>query len=86
MLLAERDGQAFIEVGDQGIGIPPQDQARLFESFHRASNVGNRQGTGLGLVIVKKAVELHGGTIAIDSKVDAGTRISVRLPLPAKAA
>jgi PAS domain S-box-containing protein len=81
LLLAERDGQAFIEVGDQGIGIPPEDQARLFESFHRASNVGNRQGTGLGLVIVKKAVELHGGTIAIESQVDAGTRISVRLPL-----
>jgi signal transduction histidine kinase len=81
MLLAERDGQALIEVGDQGIGIPLEDQARLFESFHRASNVGNRQGTGLGLVIVKKAVELHGGTISIDSKVDAGTRISVRLPL-----
>ena len=79
--LAERDGQALIEVGDQGIGIPEEDQARLFESFHRASNVGTRQGTGLGLVIVKKAVELHGGTISIDSKVDAGTRISVRLPL-----
>ena len=81
LLLAERDGEAVIEVGDQGIGIPLKDQARLFESFHRASNVGNRQGTGLGLVIVKKAVELHGGTISIDSKVDAGTRISVRLPL-----
>jgi len=79
--LAERDGKALIEVGDQGIGIPVEDQARLFESFHRASNVGNRQGTGLGLVIVKKAVELHGGTISIDSKVDAGTRISVQLPL-----
>lgn len=88
LLLAERDGQALIEVGDQGIGIPADDQARLFESFHRASNVGNRQGTGLGLVIVKKAVELHGGTIAIDSKLDAGTRISVHLPLahPARAA
>jgi PAS domain S-box-containing protein len=82
LLLAERDGEAVIEVGDQGIGIPLEDQARLFESFHRASNVGNRQGTGLGLVIVKKAVELHGGTISIDSKADAGTRISVRLPLP----
>jgi len=81
LLLTERDNQAVIEVGDQGIGIPPEDQARLFESFHRASNVGNRQGTGLGLVIVKKAVELHGGSISIDSKVDAGTRISVRLPL-----
>ena len=79
--LAERDNHALIEVADQGIGIPVEDQARLFESFHRASNVGNRQGTGLGLVIVKKAVELHGGTITIDSKVDAGTRISVRLPL-----
>ncbi|MBE0620695.1 MAG: PAS domain-containing sensor histidine kinase [Burkholderiales bacterium] len=81
LLLAECDGQAVIEVGDQGIGIPPEDQARLFESFHRASNVGSRQGTGLGLVIVKKAVELHGGAISIESKVDAGTRISVHLPL-----
>jgi PAS domain S-box-containing protein len=81
LLLAERERQAVIEVTDQGIGIPAEDQARLFESFHRASNVGSRQGTGLGLVIVKKAVELHGGSIDIDSKVDAGTRISVRLPL-----
>lgn len=79
--LAERDGAALIEVRDQGIGIPLEDQARMFESFHRASNVGNRQGTGLGLVIVKKAAELHGGTISIDSKVDTGTRISVSLPL-----
>ena len=82
LLLAEHDGEAVIEVGDQGIGIPLEDQAHLFESFHRASNVGHRQGTGLGLVIVKKAVELHGGTIAVESKVNAGTRISVRLPLP----
>lgn len=81
LLLAEREGQALIEVTDQGIGIPPEDQARMFESFHRASNVGNRQGTGLGLVIVKKAAELHGGSVSLDSKVDAGTRISVRLPI-----
>jgi len=81
LLLAERDGQALIEVADQGIGIPEEDQARMFESFHRASNVGNRQGTGLGLVIVKKAAELQGGSISVDSKVNAGTRISVRLPL-----
>ena len=83
--LSESEGEALIVVGDQGIGIPAEDQARMFESFHRASNVGNRQGTGLGLVIVKKAVELHGGTISIDSKVDAGTRISVRLPLAQRA-
>jgi signal transduction histidine kinase len=83
--LGEHESEALIQVIDQGIGIPAEDQARMFESFHRASNVGNRQGTGLGLVIVKKAVELHGGTIAIDSKVDAGTRISVRLPLSQRA-
>jgi len=83
--LSEHDGDALISVTDQGIGIPVEDQARMFESFHRASNVGNRQGTGLGLVIVKKAVELHGGTIAIDSKVDVGTRINVRLPLAHRA-
>jgi PAS domain S-box-containing protein len=81
LLLAERDAQAVIEVRDQGIGIPPADQARLFESFYRASNVGNRQGTGLGLVIAKKAVDLHGGTISVDSEVDAGTCIRVCLPL-----
>jgi len=83
--LSERDGEALVEVTDQGIGIPVADQARMFESFHRASNVGSRQGTGLGLVIVKKAVELHGGTIAIDSKIDVGTRISVSLPLAQRA-
>lgn len=83
--LAERDSDAVIEVVDQGIGIPLEDQAHLFESFHRASNVGTRQGTGLGLVIVKKAVELHGGTIAIESKQDVGTKISVRLPLTQQA-
>lgn len=81
LLLAERDGHALIEVGDQGIGIPLEDQARLFELFHRASNVDNRQGAGLGLAVVKKVVDLHGGTISIDSKVNAGTRVRVRLPL-----
>ena len=81
LTLAERDGNAVIEVSDQGIGIPLEDQPRLCESFHRASNVDNRQGAGLGLAVVKKVVELHGGAISIDSKVNAGTRVSVRLPL-----
>lgn len=81
LILTERDGHAVIDVVDQGIGIPLEDQARLFEIFHRASNVDNRQGAGLGLAVIKKAVDLHGGTISIDSKVNAGTRVSVRLPL-----
>lgn len=76
------------EISDQGIGIPADEIQDLFESFQRASNVGNIQGTGLGLAIVKQAVDLHGGTIKVNSRVDHGTRITVRLatagaPLPA---
>jgi len=79
--LARRDEQAVIEIQDRGIGIPAKDQPRLFESFHRASNVENRPGTGLGLAIVKKSVELHGGEIRFASAAGAGTRFTVVLPL-----
>jgi len=79
--LERRDEKAAIEIQDRGIGIPPEDQPRMFESFHRASNVENRPGTGLGLAIVKKAVELHGGEISLKSAVGAGTRFTIVLPL-----
>ncbi len=79
--LSRRDEQAVIEIQDRGIGIPVQDQPRLFDSFHRASNVENRPGTGLGLSIVKKSVELHGGEISLASEVGLGTRFTVVLPL-----
>jgi len=79
--LERRDEKAAIEIQDRGIGIPPEDQPRMFESFHRASNVENRPGTGLGLAIVKKAVELHGGEISLKSAVGSGTRFTVTLPL-----
>jgi len=79
--LERREENAAIEIQDRGIGIPPEDQPRMFESFHRASNVENRPGTGLGLAIVKKAVELHGGEISLKSAVGAGTRFTVVLPL-----
>ncbi len=74
------DGLTEFEVADQGIGIPKKDLPRLFETFHRAENVGNIQGTGLGLAIVRKAVELHGGTIAVDSEEGRGTRFLVSIP------
>jgi len=80
-LLERRDENAAIEIQDRGIGIPPADQPRMFESFQRATNVENRPGTGLGLAIVKKAVELHGGHISLKSAVGAGTRFTVVLPL-----
>lgn len=72
---------ATFQVQDEGIGIPVEDQAQLFNSFHRASNVGNISGTGLGLAIVKKSVDLHGGSIAVQSKLGAGTTFTVTLPL-----
>jgi signal transduction histidine kinase len=76
------DGRCLtLGVEDQGIGIPLADQERLFDTFHRASNVGRVPGTGLGLAIVKRAVDLHGGTIAVDSKEGVGTRFELRIPV-----
>lgn len=68
-------------VQDEGIGIPATDLPYLFEPFHRAANVGAIAGTGLGLVITKEAVELHGGTIAVASQPGVGTTFTVHLPL-----
>jgi PAS domain S-box-containing protein len=67
-------------VRDQGIGIPESEQEWLFSAFHRASNVGDRPGSGLGLVIVKRCVDLHGGKIKVESKPGHGTTVTVRLP------
>lgn len=72
---------AIFRIQDSGIGIPPKDLERLFESFHRASNVGAIRGTGLGLAIVKKCVDTHRGEIAIASEVAVGTTFTVTLPL-----
>jgi PAS domain S-box-containing protein len=76
----EQKDQVKFQIQDQGIGIPPEDQKHLFESFHRAQNVGNIQGTGLGLSIVKKSVDLHQGEIVCQSQLDKGTTFIVTLP------
>jgi PAS domain S-box-containing protein len=73
--------RAQFAVQDEGIGIPVADQARLFEPFHRGTNVGSMAGNGLGLSIVKKSVEIHGGTISLSSQLQAGTAVQVDLPL-----
>ena len=72
--------QAIFRIQDFGIGIPLSEQERLFDFFHRANNVGSIPGTGLGLPIVKRSVDLHGGTIAMNSKVGVGTTFTVILP------
>ncbi|WP_194269958.1 PAS domain-containing sensor histidine kinase [Candidatus Methylospira mobilis] len=69
------------KICDQGIGIPEEDLPHLFESFHRAGNVGNISGTGLGLSIVKRSVERHGGDIEIESRLGLNTTFLVTIPL-----
>jgi PAS domain S-box-containing protein len=69
------------QVSDEGIGIPPEDQKRLFEPFHRATNVGAISGTGLGLSITKEAVLAHNGAIEVESELGKGTTFTVILPI-----
>lgn len=70
-----------VEIEDQGMGIPEKDQKHLFERFFRAQNVTNLQGTGLGLNIVKRYLDLLGGTIDYESIVNKGTTFKISLPL-----
>ncbi len=70
----------IIRVRDEGIGISQEDQQRLFEAFYRAENVIDIQGSGLGLTVVKKCVDLHGGTVEVESELGKGTEFGVTLP------
>jgi signal transduction histidine kinase len=78
--LAARTEHIVFRISDQGIGIPEEDQQRLFEEFYRAGNTGQIAGTGLGLAIVKRSVEAHGGSMEVESKVGVGTTFTVHLP------
>jgi PAS domain S-box-containing protein len=77
---------AVLRVSDHGLGIPLKDQSHLFETFFRASNTEAISGTGLGLTIVKRAVDLHGGTIEVTSQEGVGTTMTVTLPIDRSAA
>lgn len=79
--LSREADQAVIEIRDEGIGIPPEDQARLFEPFYRARNTDSIPGTGLGLAITRQMVELHNGTLSFVSRVGVGTSFIIQLPL-----
>lgn len=81
ILVRVSEDEVDIEIADEGIGIPEEKLQTIFEPFNRGSNVGAIAGTGLGLSIVKKSIEVHSGSIAIKSKVDAGTTVFVNLPL-----
>lgn len=77
----EIENNLVIFVQDQGIGIPEEDLKLLFEPFHRAENVKDVQGTGLGMYIIKKSVELHNGDIKVESILGSGTIVTVKLPI-----
>ena len=73
------DGKSRLEVTDDGIGIPKDQQDRVFERFYRVDKSRSKEtgGTGLGLAIVKHIVELHDARIYLESEVDKGTQIRI---------
>lgn len=84
-LTLEPDGLRGL-VRDSGVGIPEQDIPHLFDSFYRGQNVGATPGSGLGLAVVKRALDVQGGTIEVQSERGRGTSVHVWLPLPPDAA
>jgi signal transduction histidine kinase len=81
LIVAREGAEAIFTIRDRGIGIPDSDQKRLFNAFQRGGNVGARHGTGLGLVIVKRCMELHRGRLQLTSKTGEGTVATVRVPV-----
>jgi signal transduction histidine kinase len=72
--------EVVVAIADHGIGIPATDLDRLFERYHRGSNVSGIVGTGVGLYLVKMVVDMHGGAVAVASKEGDGARFTIRLP------
>ena len=73
--------EIVVAIADHGIGIPEGDLDRLFERYHRGSNVSGIVGTGVGLYLVKMTVDMHGGRIEVASKEGEGSRFTIRLPI-----
>ena len=79
--LAACDGKAVVTVRDQGEGIAPEDQLRIFAPFERAGSKDVREGLGLGLYIARQLAESHGGTLDVRSAPDQGAAFILSLPL-----
>ena len=80
------DGVVEISVSDTGIGIAPEDQETIFEEFRQVGTdyAQKREGTGLGLTLTRKFVELHGGKIWVESELGKGSRFTFTLPVTMK--
>lgn len=81
LVIQEQNDHLLLSVKDEGVGISEEDQQHLFSSFFRGKNAVNIEGTGLGLHIVRRYVDLLKGSIQLESKLNSGTTVSVRLPL-----
>ncbi|MBZ0293346.1 MAG: PAS domain-containing sensor histidine kinase [Anaerolineae bacterium] len=79
--IASEGSDVIFQIRDNGIGIPIKDQERIYEAFYRGTNTHRFDGTGLGMMVVKLCVELHRGTIDLESVPDEGTTVTVRLPM-----
>ncbi|MFZ0452587.1 MAG: PAS domain S-box protein [Ignavibacteriaceae bacterium] len=79
--LNKKDKDLEIIIKDEGIGISEEDQTQLFQPFFRGSNIENINGTGLGLSITQRAVNLHNGTLILESKLNKGTTFQINIPL-----
>lgn len=75
------NGNAVLSVEDEGMGIPPEEQARVFERFYQSSLVSGKRGTGVGLSIVRRYVELQGGRVWVESERGSGSAFRFTLPL-----
>jgi signal transduction histidine kinase len=80
------NGDVRVEVRDTGIGVAPEDQEQIFEEFRQVGRERSREGTGLGLTLTKRFVELHGGRIWLESTPGQGSTFTFTLPLRRAAA
>ena len=79
--LSRDEHNIMLRVTDIGIGVLPQELARVFEPFFRGSNISEISGLGVGLTIARAAIEAHNGTIALESVADQGTTVTINIPL-----
>jgi len=73
--------EVVVTVRDTGIGIAPEDQARVFEAFQRGDRQASVEGTGLGLTLSKRFVELHGGRVWVESALGLGSTFAFAIPM-----
>ena len=80
-IIFDKCDRPIFQIKDRGIGIPVEEQSKIFEPFHRSNNVGDISGNGLGLAIAKKLVELQHGLITLSSEVGVGSVFEIEIPL-----